>query len=84
MTDIGDATKTVKNKAVVIAGGAGGLGLATAKMMASRGARIALVDIDENALDPAVAELGFAALSANLRPRLTLTTLPEARDSRYR
>lgn len=54
----------MKNKTAVISGGAGGLGLATAKMMASRGARIALVDIDESALDSAVAELKSAGLEA--------------------
>ncbi|MDH3474381.1 MAG: SDR family oxidoreductase [Rhodospirillales bacterium] len=44
----------MKGKSVVIVGGAGGLGLATAEMMAARGARIALVDRDAAALARAV------------------------------
>ena len=47
----------MQGKAVVITGGAGGLGGATAEMMAARGARIAIVDIAEDALRERVEEL---------------------------
>jgi len=39
----------LRDKNVVIAGGAGGLGRATAHMMAEHGARLAIVDVDEAA-----------------------------------
>ena len=47
----------MEGKSIVITGGAGGLGLATAWMAVERGARVALVDKDETALAVAVAAL---------------------------
>lgn len=48
----------LKNKSVVITGGAGGIGLATAKKMLEEGANgILLVDLSEDALKEATAEL---------------------------
>ena len=45
------------DKVVVITGGASGIGLATARVFASRGARLVLADVEASALDQAVAEL---------------------------
>jgi 3-oxoacyl-[acyl-carrier protein] reductase len=51
----------MQGKAVVITGGANGLGLATARLAAARGARgVALIDIDRPALDAAVAAISGA------------------------
>ena len=47
----------MEGKSVVIIGGASGLGLATARLAAERGARVALVDRKEGVLAEAVAEL---------------------------
>jgi len=48
----------LKNKSVVITGGAGGIGLATAKKMLEEGAAgILLVDLSEDALKEAMAEI---------------------------
>jgi len=48
----------LKNKSVVITGGAGGIGLATAKKMLEEGAAgILLVDLSEDALKEAIAEI---------------------------
>ncbi|MCU8081663.1 SDR family oxidoreductase [Shewanella sp. SM23] len=48
----------LKDKVVVITGGAGGLGLAMAQNFAQAGAKIALIDVDQEKLERACAELG--------------------------
>ena len=48
----------LKNKVVVITGGASGLGRATADYFVQRGARVAIFDLNEEAGNAAVAELG--------------------------
>ncbi len=45
------------DKVAVITGGASGIGLATARVLASRGVRLVLADVEASALDQAVAEL---------------------------
>jgi NAD(P)-dependent dehydrogenase (short-subunit alcohol dehydrogenase family) len=53
-----------EGKAAVITGGANGIGLATAREFARRGARVVLADVDKPALEQAVARLraeGFDA-----------------------
>ena len=47
----------LKNKVVVITGGASGLGRATADYFVQRGARVAIFDVNEDAGNTAVAEL---------------------------
>lgn len=42
---------SVKDKAIVVAGGASGLGLATVEMLAQGGARVAIIDLNRQALD---------------------------------
>ncbi|MFO7840681.1 MAG: SDR family oxidoreductase [Fidelibacterota bacterium] len=49
--------KGLKNKNVVITGGSGGIGIATAKMMLDEGAKVLLVDIDKDALKKTAGEL---------------------------
>jgi NAD(P)-dependent dehydrogenase (short-subunit alcohol dehydrogenase family) len=44
-------------KGVVITGGGSGIGLATARLLGARGAKLMLADVDRSALDGAVAEL---------------------------
>jgi NAD(P)-dependent dehydrogenase (short-subunit alcohol dehydrogenase family) len=46
------------DKVCVISGGAGSIGLATARLFVAEGARVLLTDTDENRLRAAVAELG--------------------------
>lgn len=56
---------TFKDKTVIITGGAMGLGLATAKILAQKGANLTLVDYNQEALDKAKAEI--TALDANIK-----------------
>lgn len=51
----------LKDKVVVITGGAGGLGLAMAVDLAEAGAKIALIDIDQEKLERACADIGDRA-----------------------
>lgn len=51
-------------KGAVITGGASGIGLATARILGQRGARLVLADIEKDALDDAVAELGREGIEA--------------------
>ncbi len=48
----------LKDKVVVITGGAGGLGLAMAQEFAAAGARLALIDVDQDKLERACADMG--------------------------
>lgn len=49
-----------KNKAVIVTGGSGGIGIATAKVFAASGACIVLADINDNALKKAADEVKAA------------------------
>lgn len=46
------------NKVVAITGGSGGIGIAAGKLYSSEGAKVLLVDLNEDALKKAVAEIG--------------------------
>ncbi len=54
----------IKNNCFVITGGAQGLGKATALSLASKGARVALVDVNETMLGEAVRECGSDTVKA--------------------
>ena len=54
-----------EGRATVITGGANGIGFATAREFASRGARVMLSDIDPSALDDAVATLRADGVDAH-------------------
>ena len=49
---------TMKNKVALVTGGAQGIGYAVTKKLASEGARVLFVDLDQKAADSVVAELG--------------------------
>ncbi|WP_020106360.1 SDR family oxidoreductase [Nocardia sp. 348MFTsu5.1] len=56
---------TLRNKVVFITGAGSGIGAATARALAARGAKVILVDVDENSLRQLADELGpKAAISA--------------------
>lgn len=52
----------MKDKVVVVTGGARGIGQATATLAAARGARVVVLDIDQGALDETVAQINGAAV----------------------
>ncbi len=49
--------ETLRGKVAVITGGASGIGFATAKALAKEGTKLVLADVEEQALDAAVAKL---------------------------
>lgn len=53
---------TVSGKVVFITGGAQGIGAETARQLVAKGAKVALVDVDREALDAVAAELGDNAV----------------------
>ena len=53
---------SVQGKVVFITGGAQGIGAETARQLVRKGAKVALVDVDTEALDALVAELGDSAI----------------------
>ena len=61
-------TPPFEGQIVMITGGAGAIGLATAKAFAAKGANIVLVDLEAEALDNALKELGpwHASYAANI------------------
>ena len=55
---------TISGKVAVITGGASGIGFATAKALAAKGARLVIADIEASALNKAVAELSSSGAKA--------------------
>jgi len=55
----------LQGRGAVITGGASGIGFATAKQLAARGAKLVLADVERGALDRALAELRGAGAEAH-------------------
>ena len=59
-------TRPIRGKVVAITGGARGIGKATAKALASRGARVAIGDLDLELAEKTAEELGGGAIAVQL------------------
>ncbi|MGW1675373.1 SDR family oxidoreductase [Streptomyces sp. NPDC002324] len=59
-------TRSLAGKTVAITGGARGIGLATARALAARGASVAIGDLDVNEAKKAAEELGVQAFAVHL------------------
>lgn len=55
---------TLQDRVIVITGATGGLGRAAAQALRAKGARLALLDLDQSALDTQVDQLGGAGMAA--------------------
>jgi NAD(P)-dependent dehydrogenase (short-subunit alcohol dehydrogenase family) len=77
----------LQGKVAVITGGASGIGLATARAMASEGARLVLADIEEPALDRVVNELGAVTevlgVPTDVADKASVDRLAERTDERF-
>ena len=60
------AEKELEGKAALVTGGASGLGLATARALATAGAQLLIVDVDEEGGRAAAEELGGAFFAADV------------------
>jgi NAD(P)-dependent dehydrogenase (short-subunit alcohol dehydrogenase family) len=56
----------IQGRTVLITGGAAGIGLASARLLAQRGARLALLDVDENELERQAAALNATWAAADV------------------
>ncbi|PIP01254.1 Ribitol 2-dehydrogenase [uncultured Pleomorphomonas sp.] len=74
---------SIEGQVAAVTGGASGIGLACAKAMAEAGARVAVVDRDEEGLAKACAEIGANAFPVRidlLDPKSVATMLPQIID----
>ncbi|MEJ1222887.1 SDR family NAD(P)-dependent oxidoreductase [Sediminicola sp. 1XM1-17] len=67
----------LKNKVAIITGGAAGIGLATAKLFLDEGAKVMLVDVDQNSMDKALSSLKNPNLSH------CIADVSKAKDTQY-
>jgi NAD(P)-dependent dehydrogenase (short-subunit alcohol dehydrogenase family) len=71
----------IKGEGAIVTGGASGLGLATAEMLAAEGARVALLDVDEAKASEAAARLGGLGLPCDVADGASAErAVAEARD----
>ncbi|HEY5478772.1 MAG TPA: SDR family NAD(P)-dependent oxidoreductase, partial [Gaiellaceae bacterium] len=68
----------IDGKVIIVTGASGGIGLATARLLGSRGARVVLAARNESALRSAAAEIpGSLAVKTDLREAQSIRALVE-------
>jgi short-subunit dehydrogenase len=73
---IGQGDHVLEQKIALITGGSAGIGLATARLLAARGTRVALVARTEKTLRDAAQELGGEAFVCDMNDLPSVTALP--------
>ena len=73
----------LRGKVAVITGGASGIGLATARLLAAEGARLVLGDIEQGPLDTACAELGGLGVRGDVSALRDVQALADAAYARH-
>lgn len=73
----------IDNIAVIVTGGASGMGAATARMLAGRGARVALFDLDMSKAEPLAAEIKGIALECNVAREESVAAAIAAAEDRH-
>jgi len=70
----------IKGKVAVVTGGAQGIGLESAKLLAKEGAKVAILDFNQEAMDKAVTEIGngAVAIKANVADEASVTAAFDA------
>ena len=73
----------LRGKVAVITGGASGIGLATARLLAAEGAHVVLADIEQGALDAAAADLGALGVRCDVSSLESVQALADAAYARH-
>lgn len=75
--------KDLRGRTAVITGGASGIGLATARLLADRGMQLVLADIEPGTLDVAAAELGALGVVCDVGDLASVEHLADAAFERF-
>ncbi|MGE0732114.1 MAG: SDR family NAD(P)-dependent oxidoreductase [Acidimicrobiia bacterium] len=73
----------LRGRTAVITGGASGIGLATARLLAAEGVFLVLTDIEQGPLDAACAELGAVGVVADVSDLAAVQTLADTAFERF-
>ena len=73
----------LKDIGVIVTGGGSGLGAATARGMAAKGAKVTILDINKKGADAVAAEIGGIAVEANVVSEESVTKAIEAAEAAH-
>lgn len=73
----------INNMAAIVTGGASGLGKATAAMLVANGAKVAILDLNEDAANAAAQDIGAAAFALNVADDAAVAAALEAAEQAH-
>jgi NAD(P)-dependent dehydrogenase (short-subunit alcohol dehydrogenase family) len=73
----------LSNKVALVTGGASGIGAATARMLAGKGARVAVVDLDESGAKSVAGEIGGTGLGGDVSAVGAMAAIVEQVEQQY-